>query len=107
MDRNTYRDDDDLDEPATYWWRRAVTLVAGLGVLGLVAWALSSGGGKPPGTPRTTPDSGSMSAAAYPSGPAPFGHVLGKRRRERSGADQPGNLGPALGRGFGLEQPGR
>ena len=72
MDRNTYRDDDDLDEPATYWWRRAVTLVAGLGVLGLVAWALSSGGGKPPGTPRTTPDSGSMSAAAYPSGPAPL-----------------------------------
>ena len=55
MDRNTYRDDDDLDEPATYWWRRAVTLVAGLGVLGLVAWALSSGGGKPPGTPPPTP----------------------------------------------------
>ena len=60
-----------MDEPVTYWWRRAVTLVAGLGVLGLLAWALSSGGGKPPGTPRTTPDSGSMSAAAYPSGPAP------------------------------------
>ncbi len=71
MDRNTYRDDDDLDEPATYWWRRGVTLVAGLGVLGLLAWALSGGGGKPPGTPRTTPDSGSMSAAAYPSGQAP------------------------------------
>ena len=60
-----------MDEPAAYWWRRAVTLVAGLGVLGLLAWALSSGGGKPPGTPRTTPDSGSMSAAAYPSGQAP------------------------------------
>ena len=59
-----------MDEPVTYWWRRGVTLVAGLGVLGLLAWALSGGGGKPPGTPRTTPDSGSMSAAAYPSGPA-------------------------------------
>jgi hypothetical protein len=69
MDSNPYSDDDEIDERSTYWRRRAVTLAAGLGVLGLLAWALSGGGGKP-GTPQAS-GSGSMSAAAYPSVTAP------------------------------------
>jgi hypothetical protein len=70
MDRNTYRDDDgdEGEEPQTYWRRRALTLTAGLGVLGLLAWALSGGGGGKP-SPQAT-SSGSMSAAAYPNTPA-------------------------------------
>jgi hypothetical protein len=68
MDKNPYRDEE-VEEPSAYWRRRAVTLAAGLGVLGLLAWALSGGGGKP-GTPRTSA-SGSMSAAAYPGVSAP------------------------------------
>jgi len=66
MDRNPYRDDNGTDEPETYWRRRAITLVGGLGVLGLLVWAMSGGGGKPPAGPSTS----SMSAAAYPSTPA-------------------------------------
>ena len=64
MDRNTYRDDYGPEEPETYWRRRVIAMVAGLGVLGLLVWALS-GGGKPAGSPGTA--SGSTSAAAYPS----------------------------------------
>ena len=84
-----------MDEPAAYWWRRAVTLVAGLGVLGLLAWALSSGGGKPPGTPRTAPDSGSMSAAAYPSGPAPS-VTSSVTSSASAGANVPGLTSPGI-----------
>jgi hypothetical protein len=69
MDRDPYRDDDEEGEPATYWRRRALTLAAGLGVLGLLAWAMSGGGGKS-GTPNASA-SGSMSAAAYPGDTAP------------------------------------
>jgi hypothetical protein len=95
MEWNTYRDDDGtdqprpygdqpelypeehepyleegepyLDQPGTYWRRRAATLVAGLGVIGLLAWAFSGGGGGTPG-PHDSPGSGVMSAAADPSG---------------------------------------
>jgi hypothetical protein len=68
MDRNSYRDDNGTDEPGTYWPRRAIALVGGLGVLGLLIWAMSGSGGKPPASPAT--GSRSMSAAAYPSTPA-------------------------------------
>ena len=68
MDRNSYRDDNGTDEPETYWPRRAIILAGGLGVLGLLIWAMSGGGGKPPASPGT--GSSSMSAAAYPSTPA-------------------------------------
>ncbi len=55
--------------PQTYWRRRALTLTAGLGVLGLLAWALSGGGGgKPASSPQA--NASSMSAAAYPNTPA-------------------------------------
>ncbi len=60
-----------LDQPGTYWRRRAATLAVGLGVLGLLAWAFSGGGGQaaPPG-PHDSPGSGVMSAAADPSAAA-------------------------------------
>jgi hypothetical protein len=88
MDRNAYRDDNGADQPRTYadqgelypdedepyldqpypyWRRRAVTLAAGLGVLGLLAWAFSSGGGKPAPAPHNSPAAGALSAPAYPS----------------------------------------
>jgi hypothetical protein len=58
------------DQPDMYFRRRAATLAAGLGVLGLLAWALSGGGGKPAPVPRNSPAAGALSAPAYPSGPA-------------------------------------
>src|ERR1700684_504185 len=49
MDPNANRDEsDDTDRPDSYWRRRAITLAAGLGLLGVLAWALSGGSGKPP-----------------------------------------------------------
>ena len=74
MDRNAYRDDIDTDQPDAYWRRRVITLVAGLAVLGLLAWAFS-GGSKPASmAPRGGQASGILPAAAYsgsPSSPTP------------------------------------
>jgi hypothetical protein len=64
MDRNAYRDDDDGGEgagqPDAYWRRRAITLALGLGLLGVLAWGFSGGGGKP----AQTSSSGTLSATA-------------------------------------------
>jgi len=71
MDPNAYRDDDEMDEPETYWRRRAAILAAGLGLLGLLAWAFSGGGGKPAGTAaQSSQPVGTLSAAAYPGASA-------------------------------------
>jgi len=94
MDRNAYRDDNGTDQPRTradppslypdedepyaeeyepypdqpgpYWRRRVATLAAGLGVLGLLAWAFS-GGGKPAPTPRNSPVGALSSPSVQPS----------------------------------------
>ena len=75
MDRNAYRDDNDTDQPDAYWRRRVITLVAGLSLLGLLAWAFSGGGGKPASTaPKNSQASGILPAAAYsgaPTSPSP------------------------------------
>jgi hypothetical protein len=47
MDRNTYRDDDETDETDAYWRRRTIALAAGLGLLAVLAWAFTGGGGRP------------------------------------------------------------
>ena len=49
MDPNVPRENSWPDEPDTYWRRRVIALAAGLGVVGLLAWACSGafGGGSP------------------------------------------------------------
>jgi hypothetical protein len=104
MDRNAYRDDNDTGQPDAYWRRRVIALVAGLTLLGLLAWAFS--GGKPASTaPKsarstgilpaaadsgspTSPPPGANGAGATPVGPAaslPFPSVT------NSGTGQPGS----------------
>jgi hypothetical protein len=73
--RDTYPEQRETypDEPDTYWRRRAVTLAGGLVVLGLLAWALSGGGGKPGATAaQNSPASGPLSAPASPGASASF-----------------------------------
>lgn len=71
------------DQPDTYWRRRIVTLAAGLGVLGLLAWAFSGGGGKPTPAPSNSPASGALS---YPSVQASAGLGAGSSAGTGSGA---------------------
>ncbi len=120
MDRNAYRDDDDTDQPDSYWRRRAITLAAGLALLGLLAWAFSGGGGKPANpAAKNSPASGVMPAAAYshpaspssgaspsgaglsgagPSGAGPSGNALAGRA--------PGALSPQVSQGPGAGRSG-
>jgi hypothetical protein len=132
MDRNAYRDDNGADQPRTYadqselypdedepyldqpypyWRRRAVTLAAGLGVLGLLAWAFSSGGGTPAPAPHNSPAAGALSAPAYPSVPA-SGSLPGSGSGSGSGSGPgPGSrsASPSVGANAavpGLASPG-
>ncbi len=73
MSGNTRRDEVDTDQPDSYWRLRVVTLAAGLSLLGLLAWALSAGGGKPASpAPRSSPASGTL-PAAYSGAPTRSG----------------------------------
>jgi len=61
MERNAYRDDGGgAEQPDAYWRRRVITLALGLGLLGILAWGFSGGGGKP--APAST--SGPLPATA-------------------------------------------
>jgi hypothetical protein len=73
MDPSSYRDDNGTDQPESYWRRRAITLAAGLTLLGLLAWAFSGGGGKPSGAAAASSSAASSPAAQYQtaSPPAP------------------------------------
>jgi hypothetical protein len=91
MDPNAYRDEASTDRPDAYRRRQAVALVAGLGLLGLLAWAFAGGGGKPAAPPtgstqtyRLVPAAASRSAAA--SSPAGAGATT-------AGAASPGRSG--------------
>jgi len=85
------------DRPDPYWRRRIATLAAGLGVLGLLAWAFSSGGGKPAPVPQNSPAAGVLSAPPYPSAPA---SGSGPSSGAGSGAGSlpaPGSASPSAG----------
>ncbi len=112
MDRNDYRDDNDTDQPDAYWRRRAITLVAGLTLLGLLAWAFS-GGGKPASTaPKSAQATGIVPAAAYSGAPTSPSPAVGRSGTTpvgtaaslpvpsvmSSGPGQPGNGKTAGGR---------
>jgi hypothetical protein len=72
MDRNAYSDEDeDTDQPDSYWRRRVIALVAGLSLLGVLAWAFSGGGGKPAHpAPNASQTGGMLPAAAVSGAPA-------------------------------------
>ncbi len=111
MGEDAYRDDDGAGQAGVYWRRRVGTLVAGLGLLGALAWAFSGGGKPPPRIPRA-PDA--RPAAAYRSGPAaaatpavgsgasPSGPAAA---RTSSGTPGSGNPVPAAGQGRGGRCP--
>ena len=84
------------DQPDTYWRRRAATLAAGLGVLGLLAWAFSGGGGKPGPAPGSSPASGALS---YPSVPASPGASTGTN----AGTNAAASPGSSAGTGTGAD----
>jgi hypothetical protein len=101
MYRNTYRDDDDAGRTEAYWRRRTITLAAGLGLLALLAWAFSGGGGKSvPASPAqgSTQPSALGPAAAFTGSPTPTGPGQGNGAGGRASAGQ-GNgagAGPAV-----------
>jgi len=86
----------DPDQPDTYWRRRIATLVAGLGVLGLLAWAFSGGGGKPTPTPSNSPASGALT---YPSVQASAGPGAGTSAGTNTGV----SAGPGARTGTGAD----
>jgi hypothetical protein len=99
MYRNTYRDQDDGARTEAYWRRRTITLAAGLGLLALLAWAFSGGGGKPvpaSAVQGSTQPSALGPAAAFTGSPSPTG--LGQ-------SSGPGQAG-AAGAGAGPAVPG-
>ncbi len=66
MDPNAPRDNPWPGQPDAYWRRRVFALVAGLGLLGLLAWACSGAlGGTPP-----RQQAGNPASAAAQQGPA-------------------------------------
>ena len=67
MDPNAPRDNPWPGQPDAYWRRRVFALVAGLGLLGMLAWACSGalGGGTPP-----RQQAGNPASAAAQQGPA-------------------------------------
>lgn len=58
-----YRGDqggEDTEQPDAYWRRRVITLALGLGLLGILAWGFSGGGGK---TTQSSPGSALQATA--------------------------------------------
>ena len=72
----------------SYWHRRAVTLAAGLSVLGLLAWIFSGGGKPAPGNSRAS----GLPAAAHRSAP---GLPSARTGRTVPGATSPSSWSPS------------
>ncbi len=100
MDGNAYRDDSDTDQPDAYWRRRVITLVAGLTLLGLLAWAFS-GGGKPASTAPKSARATGILPAAYSGAPTSPSPAVG-----RSGAVPAASLPSPSVTSSGPGQPG-
>ncbi len=90
------------EQPDTYWRRRAATLAAGLGVLGLLAWAFSGGGGKPAPMPHNSPAAGAARRPGLPQRASVrlrlrlglgLGLAVRRRRRRRPGLASQGTSG--------------
>jgi hypothetical protein len=99
MNLNSYRDEDDMGQPDSYWRRRVIALVAGLSLLGVLAWAFSGGGKPVTPAPKTSQASGVVPAAAYSGAPSANG----------TGAASPGaatDHPTALGRVHAAASPG-
>ncbi len=99
MDWNAYRDENETDQPVSYWRRRAIALAVGLSLFGLLAWVFPGGGGKPASPVKSSQAAGISPAAAYSSAPTSSpkgadgsGHALaspsasGQARATRSAA---------------------
>ena len=69
MDWNAYHDENETDQPASYWRRRVIALAVGLTLFGLLAWVFSGGGGKPASSAKSSQAAGVLPAAAYSSAP--------------------------------------
>jgi hypothetical protein len=92
MKEDTYGYEGEPGQGDAYWRRRAVTLAAGLGLLGLLAWAFSGGGGKPVPTapmPKASQASGVLPAAAYSGPPSPAGAGGGSSSSAAAGGRSP------------------
>ena len=107
MDPNTPRENSWPDQPDTYWRRRVFALAAGIGVLGLLAWACSGalGGARPPtrtASPYPAAQQGpaSSSRPAVASSPAAAATVTvtaTPSRRPRSAAHGSAQASPSPG----------
>jgi hypothetical protein len=99
MERNAYRDENDTDQPDSYWRRRVIMLVAGLSLLGLFAWIFSSGGGKAASPPaKTSQASGILPAAAYSGAPTPTVTGSGGSGSASASPSASGSSGSAAGK---------
>jgi len=93
-------------QPEHYWHRRAAILVAGLGLISLLAWVLSPSGGKPAGAAaRASQPSGSLSAAADSGAPDPSAESSPGASAAVPGLTSPGTGGASPG--TATASPGR
>jgi hypothetical protein len=120
MDRDEYRDEDGPSD--AYWRRRVITLALGFGLLGVIAWSFSGGGGKastdmmpaaalgtaiPGGTaiPLGTPLPGlpgKPAASGVPASPSPSPSPLPATQRPTAG---PGGAARAAASTSGPDSP--
>ena len=94
MGGNAYNDESGADQPGSYWHRRAVTLAAGLSLLGLLAWVFSGGGKPAPGNSRAS----GLPAAAHRSAPG--------LPSAKTGRTVPGATSPAASSSGAVPVPG-
>ena len=84
MGGNAYNNESGADQPGSYWHRRAVTLAAGLSLLGLLAWIFSGGGKQAQGNSRLP--------GCQPPPSQRAGLAIGENRQDSARCDQPGGV---------------